>query len=353
MEVRRGPDSALYLQGTAVNSLPPTMNPVLINSPLFSAMSGLEFIAVNAFLERRRISKGETIFNEGDRGKDMFVLLSGSLNAFKRQSDGTQRWLFDIAPGGLLGEMSIIANEPRSVTIIAKENSELMVLQGTDFYRIVFEFPMLGIKMLNSIRIVQNGWLNHNLKYMLDLIQWGETARLRAIPDALTGLYNRNFLQESIKDRFKMGAVGARKMSLIMMDLDRVHEINNRYGSAGGDRVIITMADILKSICRPGDIAARLSGDEFVILLPDTGGHDALPIAEKIREMVASQTISVSLPGSDKADEFQIRTSLGIATAPKHADNVRDLLHYADMALRKAKEKGRNRVELYDSEPKQ
>ena len=102
-------------------------------------------------------------------------------------------------------------------------------------------------------------------------------------------------------------------------------------------------------MCRSGDIAARLSGDEFAILLPDTGGHDALPIAEKIREMVAARTISVNIPGSDKADELRTRTSLGIAAAPKHADNVRDLMNYADMALRKAKENGRNRVEMYDS----
>jgi len=325
------------------------MNPVLINSPLFSGMDEQEFIVVSAFLERRRINKGETIFNEGDHGTEMFVVLSGNLNAFKRQSDGTQRWLFDIVPGGLLGEMSIIVNEPRSVTIIAKEDSELMALQGTDFFRILHEFPMLGIKMLNSIRAVQNGWLNQNSKYMLDLIQWGETARRRAITDELTGLYNLNFLQESIKDRFKTGAMVARKMSLIMMDLDKVHEINDRYGSAGGDRIIITVAEILKSICRSMDIAARLSGDEFAVLLPDTSDHDARPIAEKIREMVAAQPIRVNIPGSDKADELQTTTSLGIATAPKHADNVRDLINYADIALRKAKEKGRNRVEIYDS----
>jgi diguanylate cyclase (GGDEF)-like protein len=325
----------------------PAINPVLIKSPLFSAMSELELMAVNEFLEQRSFRKGETVFNEGDQGTVMFVLVSGCLNAFKRQSDGTQRPLFDVVPGGLLGEMSIIVNEPRSVTIVAKEDSQLMALEGTDFYHIIFEFPLLGIKMLNSIRIVQNGWLNDNSKYMMDLIKWGEKARRRAITDELTGLYNRNFLQESMKERSKAGAAGARKMSLIMMDLDKVHEINNRYGSAGGDQVIINVADLLENICRPGDIAARLSGDEFAVLLPDTDSDDALSIAEKIREMVAARTISVSIPGSDKTDELQVTISMGIAVAPKHADNVRDLMHYADIALMQAKEKGRNRVELY------
>jgi len=332
-----------------MTTVPPNINPVLVHSPLFSEMSELEFIAVTAFMERRFVKKNEIIFHEGDQGEDMFILLSGALSATKRQSDGTQRWMFDIAPGAFLGEMSIIANEPRSATIVAKEDLEMMVLQGIDFYRIVFEHPMIGIKMLNSIGAVQNGWLNQNSKYLRDLIQWGESARRRAITDELTGLYNRNFLEESIKNRFKTGAVGARKMSLIMMDLDKVHEINERYGPAGGDKVIITVADLLKSTGRPGDIAARLSGDEFSILLPDTGGHDAVTVAEKIRETLSAQTVTVNRLSSGEADKLQIRTSLGVSAAPKHADNVRDLIYTADMALKKAKEKGRNRVELYNA----
>ena len=331
-----------------MTSLPPNLNPVLVNSPLFSTMSELEFVAVTAFMERRLVKKNETIFNEGDLGEDMFVLLSGALSASKRQSDGTQRRMFDINPGSFLGEMSIIANEPRSATISAKEDSELMVLQGIDFYRIVFEHPMVGIKMLNSIGAVQNAWLNQNSKYLRDLIQWGESARRRAITDELTGLYNRNFLEESIKDRFKTGAVGARKMSLVMMDLDKVHEINERYGQAGGDKVIVTVAEILKNMGRPGDIAARLSGDEFSILLPDTGGDNAVTVAEKIREKVAEQIVQVNRLNSGEIDKIMTKTSMGISTAPKHADNVRDLVFTADMALRKAKEKGRNRVELYE-----
>jgi diguanylate cyclase (GGDEF)-like protein len=311
-------------------------------------MSELEFVAVIAFMERRLIKKQEKIFNEGDHGEDMFILTSGSLSASKKQSDGTQRWMFDIIPGSFLGEMSIIANEPRSATITAKEDSELMVLQGIDFYRIVFEHPMIGIKILNSIGAIQNGWLNQNSKYLRDLIQWGETARLRAITDELTGLYNRSFLEESIKDRFKTGAVVARKMSLIMMDLDKVHEINELYGTAGGDKVIIAVSNILKNMGRPGDIAARLSGDEFAILLPDTRCEDAVKVADKIREKIAAQRISVSRIGSGEIEEIQTRTSMGVSAAPIHADNVRDLEFAADMALRKAKDKGRNRVELYN-----
>jgi diguanylate cyclase (GGDEF)-like protein len=322
-------------------------DPVLIKSPLFSNMSELEFNAITAFLERMRVKKGAVVFKEGDAGEDMFLLLSGSLSAFLSQSDGTQRWLFDIKPGDFFGEMSIIANEPRSATLIAKENTDVMVLQGIDFYRIIFEHPMIGFKMLKAINAVQNQWLNQSSKHLGDLMRWGETARRRAITDELTGLYNRRFLEESVTGRFEQGSVDLRKMSLLMMDIDRVHAINEQYGANAGDQVIIAVADILRSLMRSGDIAARLSGDEFAVLLPDTDQEDARLVAERVREAVLGREVRVpKSPGAVEKTSVHIRISIGIAVAPTHAKNMESLFFTADGALRKAKAQGRNRVEL-------
>jgi diguanylate cyclase (GGDEF)-like protein len=277
----------------------------------------------------------------------MFLLLSGSLSAFLSQSDGTQRWLFDIKRGDFFGEMSIIANEPRSATLIAKEDTDIMVLQGIDFYRIIFEHPMIGFKMLKAISAVQNQWLNQSSKHLGDLMRWGETARRRAITDELTGLYNRRFLEESIIDRFEQGSVGLRKMSLLMMDLDKVHRINEQHGSQAGDQIIIAVAEILRSLMRSGDIAARLSGDEFAVLLPDTDLEDARMVAERVREAVLEREVQVpKSPGAAELESIHIQTSIGIAVAPIHAKNVESLMFTADGALRKAKDRGRNRVEL-------
>jgi diguanylate cyclase (GGDEF)-like protein len=325
----------------------PATNPVLLKSPLLCHLSDLEFNAVTAFLERRRVKKGEAVFEEGDKGEDMFILLSGSLSAFVAQSDGTCRHMFDIKCGDFFGEMSIVANEPRSATITAKEDSEVMVLQGIDFYRFVYELPMIGVKLLKAISSVQNQWLNQSSKSYSDLMRWGETARRRAITDDLTGLYNRRFLEESLKDRFDHGSVGLRKISLMMMDLDKVHLINDRHGPKGGDRVIIAVSEVLRSVMRSGDIAARLSGDEFSVLLPDTDLEEVCQVAERIRESVQQLQVEVpQSPGSDKNISISICTSIGIAVAPVHANTVEDLVFVADKALRRAKEGGRNRVEV-------
>ena len=255
--------------------------------------------------------------------------------------------MFEINPGDFFGEMSIIANESRSATLTAAVDSELLVFHGIDFYRIIFEHPMIGIKMLSAIRTVQNIWLEQTSKYLGDLMRWGETARRRAVCDELTGLYNRRFLEKSANDRFKEGAVGLRNVSLLMMDLDKIHAINERHGVKGGDMVFIATAEVLRSATRPGDICARLSGDEFAILLPDTSPDEARVIAERIRHSMKTQKIVVPQnPDGTGRAEVVVSTSIGIASAPIHADTWAKLNLVADNALHRSKVLGRNRVEV-------
>jgi diguanylate cyclase (GGDEF)-like protein len=327
----------------------PAAASVLWSSPLFAGLDEAECDVAASFMEARWIPRKTAIFEEGDAGDELFILLSGQLNALVRQSNGVQRLLFTISPGDFFGEMSVIAREPRSATIIAAEDAGIMALRGANFYRIVFEFPRIGVKILRNIMRVQNGWLEESAKYLVDLARWGEAAHRRAITDELTGLYNRRFIEDSVRDRFRQGSVGLRKMSLMMMDLDRIHRINEQYGVRAGDLVIIAVSDILKSVMRVTDISARLSGDEFAVLLPDTGIPDSQRIAERILKMVRLREIPVpARGGTGKTDSIRIRTSIGIAVAPTHAGCGEDLFAGADKALRRAKELGRDRVEVAD-----
>jgi diguanylate cyclase (GGDEF)-like protein len=330
-----------------IQYLSPIHDPILRSSPFFNGMSDLEYNAMTAFLERLKVRKGDFVIREGDSGDRMFILVLGELNAFVSQPDGTQRHMFDIKPGDFFGEMSIIANETRSATLTAETDSELLVFKGFDFYRFVFEYPMIGVKLLKAIRMVQNTWLEQTSKHLGDLMRWGETARRRAVCDELTGLYNRHFLEESVNDRFKRGSLELRSFSLLMMDLDKIHEVNDSFGIKTGDTVFISTADILRSTTRPGDICARFSGDEFAVLFPETKLDEAMGIAERIREAMASRKIAVcNSSGETGQTEIIVRTSIGIASAPAHADSWENLYLAADYALHRAKELGRNRVEI-------
>jgi len=337
------------------------LDPVLKTSAIFSDLSVLEFNAVSAFLEPRRVKEGEIIFKEGEAGEELFILVSGKISAWVGQPDGTQRWMFEIKPGDFFGEMSVIANECRSATLTARADTELLILHGIDFYRIIYEHPMIGVKILKAIGKVQGFWLEEVSKSLSDLLRWGEKARRRAVSDDLTGLYNRSFLEDSAKDRFKRGSFGPRCVSLLMMDLDRFHEVNRRFGVRAGDQVFVVIAEIFRSVTRTDDICARLSGDEFALFLPDTQPEEARVIAERIRQTVSSRKILIpkNLGTSDESNygkspakndseqiEILINISIGIASAPVHADNWEKLFLSADNALRRAKEKGRNRVEV-------
>jgi len=315
---------------------------------IFSTLDESEFGHIKDFLTLIHIRKDEYIFKEGDEGEDMFIHFSGDLNAYAAQKDGTQRLLFKINKDEFFGEMSIITHEPRSVSIIAENDTVSVKLSGEDFYHIITEYPLIGYKILRTISVVQNSWLDSSSKSFNDLTRWGETARKRAVTDEMTGLYNSNFLKETINERFNNQSMNFRIMSLLMLDLDKIHGINDKYGTKAGDLVICAAADVIRSCLRSGDIASRLSGDEFAILLPDTDIKDAYLIAERIRELIEKKQIEVPAgAGSSETVFISTRTSIGIAVAPAHANTTESLEEASDAALRKAKEAGRNRVEVF------
>jgi len=332
------------------------MNEITQDSPgifpeklsLFSGLNEEELSNVTEALKIVHIKKGETIFKEGDNGEDLFILLSGAMSAYGTQSDGTLRKLFDVKLGDFFGEMSIIAREPRSATITAIENSVLIKLAEVDFYRVISDYPVIGYKILRTIGIIQNLWLDQSSKSYSDLIRWGESARRRAITDEMTGLYNRSFLEESIKEHFSSQSMKLRIISMLMIDLDKIHFINENYGNGAGDFVIISSAEVIRSCLRPGDIPSRLSGDEFAVLLPDTENTSAANVAEQIRKNIENKQFEVPVsPGSNETVLIGTHTSIGIAVAPSHASTAEELFEKSDTALRKAKELGRNRVEIF------
>jgi diguanylate cyclase (GGDEF)-like protein len=132
-----------------------------------------------------------------------------------------------------------------------------------------------------------------------------------------------------------------------MMDLDRIHQVNTKYGTRAGDLVFISVAEVLRAATRAGDVCARLAGDEFAVLLSDTGPKEAYEIAENVRKIIAQRVVKVAgNPDGTGQAKITIRTSIGVATFPVHTDCWEGLVLAADSALRRAKELGRNRVEI-------
>lgn len=174
------------------------------------------------------------------------------------------------------------------------------------------------------------------LSLALNQVRIARYHQREAETDALTGLFNRRALFErSLRLR---GSV-----AVVVFDIDHFKQVNDRHGHQVGDTVLQTFASLLAANVRDGDLAARLGGEEFVIILPDTTTDDAAQIAERIRQNFAAQQF-ISSSGN-----FAVTVSAGIAGGDSDADIIA-LLRQADTALYDAKRSGRNRVLLYSED---
>ncbi len=160
-----------------------------------------------------------------------------------------------------------------------------------------------------------------------------------ALTDALTGLYNRRHLYRVLEQELARSQRYGHALSVLMLDLDDFKRYNDRYGHLAGDEVLRHLAKLIQSVIRDSDIAFRYGGEEFVLVLPETPGHAALILAERLRQAVATCRFTVH----GHVDAGQVTISVGVATYPRDAQGVEDLIHAADTALLQAK-RHKNRV---------
>ncbi|CAI8812685.1 diguanylate cyclase domain-containing protein [Pseudomonas serboccidentalis] len=162
--------------------------------------------------------------------------------------------------------------------------------------------------------------------------------------DPLTGLPNRLVLEERLSEALNQARQTNTRVALVFVDLNGFKNINDHYGHAAGDRVLITTATRLKRILRATDTVARIGGDEFVVILQ--GLAPSLNLQDEARSICQKIFIELSPPISIGNDQRHIGTSLGVAVFPDHAPTMDRLLHIADLAMYEAKRSGNNQYRL-------
>jgi len=158
--------------------------------------------------------------------------------------------------------------------------------------------------------------------------------------DPKTGLFNARHFAAALAEELGRGERFERPLSLIMVDLDLLRDINNSYGHLAGDAVLKGIAEVFRAELRHYDVPARFGGEEFSILLPETAPEEALEIAERIRRAVAATPFDVET----SSEPIRATVSVGVAGYPKDAHDANELIHQADLAVYRAKLQGRNRV---------
>ncbi len=160
-----------------------------------------------------------------------------------------------------------------------------------------------------------------------------------AITDALTGLYNRHYMERHMQALITQAAQTEKPLSLLVTDIDYFKSINDTYGHDAGDRVLKEFGARIKEDARSMDLICRFGGEEFVIVMPDTNRAKAYSVAERLRKSIAEKPFEV-----EEGVEVEITASMGISTLESGDDNAKLLFKRADKAVYQAKRDGRNRV---------
>lgn len=157
--------------------------------------------------------------------------------------------------------------------------------------------------------------------------------------DFLTGLANRRYFMQRLTEETERVKRGNQPMSVLLLDMDEFKNVNDTYGHDIGDRVLQVIASVTQEVKRISDIAARIGGEEFAMLLPDTDREGAIKLAQRLRRTINEQMIADA-----KGQPIRVTASIGVATM-SHADHGIDhILTHADRALYRAKGGGKNRV---------
>lgn len=165
-----------------------------------------------------------------------------------------------------------------------------------------------------------------------------------SISDGLTGLFNHRHIHQLLEDEYERANRTGDPLTVAMFDLDRFKSVNDTYGHPAGDRVLRGFADILRDTAREIDRLGRYGGEEFMVILPETGVGDGRVFVERVRREVARMPFDVG-----REEPIHMTTSAGLATYPSGGVHAcEELISRADRALYAAKEAGRNRVVCYE-----
>ena len=159
----------------------------------------------------------------------------------------------------------------------------------------------------------------------------------QSITDGLTGIKTRRFFYEALSSEWRRGLRSGRPFSVILIDLDRFKAVNDTHGHLEGDLVLARLGRLLEQKCRQSNVVARYGGDEFIILMPETGIEQAEALAERLRQWLATDTM---------LNEHKITGSFGVASYPVHGRSAEEIVRVADVGMYISKHAGGDRVSI-------
>jgi len=200
--------------------------------------------------------------------------------------------------------------------------------------------PAMTAPTLNALRLVLEPQA-----IALDNALTIQRAEALSVTDDLTRLYNSRYMNQVLRRETKRASRSGRPMSLLFIDMDGFKQVNDVHGHLCGSRALVEAAALIRSCARETDVVARFGGDEFSLILPDTGRDGAVSVATRIRERISEHVFL-------KTDGLAVRltASVGVATLPDVAGSAEELIRAADRAMYRVKDAGKNGIHVAEEE---
>ncbi len=322
---------------TAVTAI--SVGPALEQEELtdLEILRGVSLDSVWGLLEHcdlRFLDAGESLLEKGERNRTLFVLLDGELTV--HLEDPSERPVARLQRGVSVGELSVLDNSPASAHVVAAHPCRLLAIDEATFWRLArasHEFSTNLLMLLAKRMRATNDAASRTEK---------ERQKLErvSLSDALTGLNNRRWIEQTLPRILERHSRDPKRVAIAIVDIDHFKSFNDTYGHAVGDLVLVEVAQQITTRLRPLDVGARMGGEEFLVVFPDTDASGALAASERLRHNIEELQLS-----TDIGPLPTITVSIGVAEAGA-AENAPSVLQRADAALYRAKANGRNRVEI-------
>lgn len=298
---------------------------------------GMDFASVEYMLEHstlRNLAPGEKLLQPDVPSQHLYLIYEGKLSVHLPAKESLEH--ATLGPGECAGEISLVDGKHPSALVVAAEPTRVLAVPHDTVWSLVDHSHEIARNLLGIVA----GRMRNDKHALITSHNTKKQFEHQAYVDALTGVHNRHWMGEAFPRAVHRCAVNKRPFTLMMTDIDHFKRINDTYGHLVGDITLKTVARTITENLRPHDLFVRYGGEEFALLLPDTDVKNAQIVAERLRKAIADFKI--------QRDDFtfQVTVSIGI-TPTQHEDELETLISEADQALYRAKELGRNRVEVF------
>lgn len=283
--------------------------------------------------EEQILEEGEVLIHPDATNDTLYIIIEGSMRVELKES--SRPVITHVGEGECVGELSVLDGQPTAAYVVADQRTRLMTIKRETLWRLIFTSHAVARNLLFML----SARVRRDNEVLSESLALQYRYELNARTDALTGLYNRYWLDEMLPRLVERSHHGKEMLGLMMLDTDHFKDYNDSHGHLAGDEALRVVATTIIGHIRPNDSAIRYGGEEIVVILPGIERGELIEVAGRIRATISQAAVK----GLDGNPLPPVTVSVGIALLAPQQDGL-SLIAEADSALYHAKSTGRNRI---------